>query len=813
MTDRGPPEPVIETPRAEGSSRRVSAVWLVPLIALAISLGVAWRTYSERGPVIEIVLDSAAGIEAGRTALRFREVNVGVVETIGFTDDLTQVRATVRVEPQIERFLDASAQFWVVRPSVSTQGVTGIQTVLSGVYIEAFWSGAAGPRVETFTALPRPPLTPADQPGRRIGLRAPDGGSISVGAPILFKRIAVGRIETVELTEAGDVRINAFVNAPYDAFLTTGTRFWNSSGFSINLGAGGASLNVESLVSLLQGGVGFAQVGSELDPIEDGRVFELYASETVARQNVIEDLPGARLTLNAFFDASVSGLAPGARVEYRGVTVGEVTAFQPVILRGQGGTRLVMRVTLAVLPQRLGVPSAEGDPAEAGLDLISDLVENSGLRAQLASSGLLSQSLHISLAEIAAADPATLDRAANPHPVIPTAPSETSGIAASAEGVMNRLSSLPIEELMTTFTTLLANINTIVTDEGVRTAPANLGALIADIRDVVETSGVRQTPAQIAAVLASIQAIVAETETSELVSTLAATLDTARLTIEKFGTAADGVPGLLDRASTLADRVNALPLDAFLASATDTVNGVDALIRSDGVTTVPAAVNTALAEARGLIADLRTGGAVSNVNDSLAALRLILDDLRAANLGAEIARAVTAAQSAAANVDSASQGLPALVRNLETLSAQVNELPLDALIANANATLDGAEALLAADGVDRVPNELAGSLAQVRLLIAELREGGAVDNVNATLASADQAAAAISAAAERLPALIARLDAISVRADSALATFAPGSELNRETQSLIRDLRNAAQSVNALVLALERRPNSVLFGR
>ncbi len=812
MTDRGPLEPTVELPTPGKPSRRISAVWLVPLIALVISLAVAWRSYSERGPVIEIILEDASGIEAGRTTLRYRDVVIGLVEELGFTADLASVRAVVRVQPEVVRFLDESATFWVVRPSVSAQGVTGIETVLSGVYIAAYWSGEAGARVDSFTALPRPPLTPADQPGLRLSLRAPDGGSISVGAPILYKRIPVGRIESVDLTEAGDVQIAAFVNAPYDAFVTSGTRFWNASGFSINLGAGGASLNVESLTALLQGGISFAQVGSDLQAAEDGRSFELYASETVARQNVIENLPGARLTLDAFFDASVSGLTTGAKVDFRGVAVGEVTAFQPVVIEGEAGPELLMRVTLVVLPQRLGVDADAEDPEAAGLDLLGSLVGR-GLRARLATEGLLSQSLHVSLAELPEAEPAAFLRDAEPNPVLPTAPSNVSGIAASAEGVMNRIAALPIEELMATFTTLLANINTIVTDEGVRSAPANLGALIADMREIVETSGIRETPAQIAALIASVQEIVGEAESRELVVALSQTLDTTRATIEQFGTAAEGVPELLDRVTALTDQVGALPLDAFLASATETVDGIDTLVRSEDVGELPDAVNAALAEMRGLIAELRSGGAVGNVNASLASLRLIVEDLQAANLGAEIGRAVAAAQSAAATVDDAAQGLPALVENLEALSAEVGALPLEPLIARTTETLETAEGLLGAEGMDRLPAELAGSLAELRGLIAELRAGGAVANVNATLASADEAATAVAEAARQMPALIARIDAVSAQAETTLAGVGPGSELTRETQSLLRDLRNAAQSVNALVLALERRPNSVLFGR
>ncbi len=188
--------------------------------------------------------------------------------------------ATVRVRKDVAQFVDDSAQFWVVRPSVTAQGVSGIETVLSGVYIAAYWDATPGPRVHSFEALPRPPLTPADQPGLRVRLRAPDGGSMTIGAPVLFKRIQVGQVEDITLTDAGDVMIDVFVKAPNSARLTESTRFWNASGFSINLGGGGASLNVDSLISLLQGGVSFDTVGSDLTAATEGQTYELFPSES-----------------------------------------------------------------------------------------------------------------------------------------------------------------------------------------------------------------------------------------------------------------------------------------------------------------------------------------------------------------------------------------------------------------------------------------------------------------------------------------------------------------------------------------------------
>ena len=155
----------------------------MPLLALVVALAVAWHTYSERGPTIQIVFDNAAGVEAGQTAIRFRDVQVGVVERVDLSPNLEQVVVTARIDKDVARYVDSDAKFWVVRPTVSAQGVSGIETVISGVYIGASWDDRPGPRQEEFQGLPRPPQTPAGTAGIRLRLRAPDGGSMAIGAP------------------------------------------------------------------------------------------------------------------------------------------------------------------------------------------------------------------------------------------------------------------------------------------------------------------------------------------------------------------------------------------------------------------------------------------------------------------------------------------------------------------------------------------------------------------------------------------------------------------------------------------------------
>jgi len=811
MPETDPPAPEIEAPET-GRGRRVSAVWLVPLLALLLALGIAWTTYARRGPTIDIVLDNAAGIAAGQTTVRFRDVAVGVVERLRLSDDLRQVVVTARIDKDVARFVDSGAEFWVVRPSVSAQGVTGIETVLSGVYIGAWWDDQPGPRVDRFEGLPRAPLTPADQPGMRVRLRAPSGGSLTVGAPVLFKSIQVGRIENVELTDAGDVAIDAFVNAPYHLRLTEGTRFWNASGFSIDIGAGGAQLNVDSLISLLQGGVSFDTVGSGTAPVAAGHVFDLYPAESAARQNYFDDVPGERLLVDALFEGSVGGLQPGAPVRFRGLQVGEVEELHAAIVDASGQPQVTLRTTLSIAPSRIGIAEDTPDAAAAALDALDAQVAR-GLRARLATSGLLAQSLQVELVELPDAPEAGLVRAAEPNPVIPSVPADLSSVATSVEGVLKRVSDLPLEQVVQNAATLLGNLNALVTDERVRAAPENLGALLADLREVLDSSGIKQAPADLSATLASARALIDQAVQARVVDEVDAVLEGAKAALATVDDAAEAVPELIAEVEETSRRLRALPLDQFVRSSTRLVGTVSSLAGNDETTRLPASVNASLAELRSLLAELREGGAVDNLNATLVSVRQVSDEIVAADLAASLQTVLAEAKAAAANVGTATEGMPALVDNLNALSARVNAMPLDELVAAATRVVGTADTLLASEGVAEVPPNLAAALDELRGLLGELREGGAVGNLNATLASADRAAGAVETAANQLPALLGNLNRLADQADRTVASLGPTSDVNRETLQLLREMRDTTRSINSLVLAIERRPNSVLFGR
>lgn len=262
--------------------RRLSLVWLVPVIALAVSLWAAWQNYQDRGQLITISFENASGITAGETSIKYRDVTIGEVETVEFDAGLSVVLVHARIDKTVAPYLDDDAQFWVVRPDVSVRGITGLETVLSGVYIEGNWDTDADVAQYEFTGLEQPVLTRAGQQGIRIVLRAKDGGSVSVGAPVLHKGIEVGYLEKPELSFDGtQVVVTAFIESPFDRRITSSTRFWDTSGFSVSFGTGGVSLDVSSLASIIEGGIAFDTVVSGGAPVRDGQMFDILDRKSV----------------------------------------------------------------------------------------------------------------------------------------------------------------------------------------------------------------------------------------------------------------------------------------------------------------------------------------------------------------------------------------------------------------------------------------------------------------------------------------------------------------------------------------------------
>jgi paraquat-inducible protein B len=629
--------------------RNLSAVWLVPLLAIVVSLAVAWQAYSERGVAIEISFPNAAGVVEGETSIRFRDVVIGTVESVGFSEGLSRVLVEARIDKEVAQYLDEDAVFWVVRPEVSARGITGLNTVLSGVYIEGAWDAEAGGETREFEGLDTAPLTRPGREGTRITLRTEDARQISAGAPVLFRGIEVGVLEEPRLTISGNsIVVDAFIQAPHDRRLNMATRFWDASGFSVSLGTGGISLEVESLASLVSGGLAFDSIYEGGAPLGPGYVFEIYEDEATARRTAFTRTIADAVTVSVAFSESVDGLSPGADVRYGGLRVGEVDTLTAQVEEGASGPDVQLVAQLAIDPALLGLPADAGE-AEV-LDFLDEAVAN-GLRARLATESILSGQLVVDLAELEDAGPATFDRDAEPYPRLPSAPSNLPDFTATAEGVLERINALPIEEVLEQAVLTMRSFENLAADEGLRAAPDAAVALIEEARAFVADPETRAIPGEIRAAVESLREVVAGLEESQAVARLSSALAAADVAAQNLAAASEEVPALVAELRSVAEKANSLPAEDLVASATRLLDSADAVIGTDGARNLPPTLTAALDEIRTTLAALNDGDVVSNANATMASAR-----------------------DAADSIAAAAEGLPDLSARLESLVARGERL-------------------------------------------------------------------------------------------------------------------------------------------
>lgn len=596
--------------------RNLSLVWLIPILAVAVSGYIGWRSYADRGLVIEIAFPNAAGVSPGETAVRYRDVPVGFVERVAFTPDLSEVLVTARIDRTVAAVLPADAQFWVVRPEVSARGITGLATVLSGVYIEvAFAAGNGSTTQRRFTGLETTPLVLPGRQGTRITLRAPDGNRLTPGAPVLHRGIEVGNIERPALLDgAGGVTFDAFIEAPHDQRLTTATRFWDTSGFSFSFGPSGVQLGVGNLASLLTGGIAFDTLQTGGRPLRADTVFDLYPDQSTARQNVTVDPDAESLRVAAEFDESVQGLSTGAAVRYRGIQVGEVIGVAARIVDQGPASRVRMQALMALDPQAFGL---ETDATPAELELFLESQVAAGLRAQIAAAGVFSTSLVIDLIDLPDAEPQPILRPDGTAPILPSAPSDVRDLTTSAQGLIERLTSLPIEGVLDQAIALMASVEALLTDPGTRAAPTAVVAFVDDARALIGNEATQALPGELQATAAELRAILAGLAEARAAERLVSTLQSAQTLITSLDTTAQDFPALVRDLRALLAQANALELPELVASASAFLESADQFVNADGTQSLPQALTGALGQIEGALSDLREGGAVDSINRTL----------------------------------------------------------------------------------------------------------------------------------------------------------------------------------------------------
>lgn len=326
--DTLPPQPV---QRAKIRRPRFSLIWLLPLVAIVVALSLAVHQWRQKGPTITIRFQTADGLVVGKTQVRYKEVEIGTVRQINLAPDGNGVLVRAQLVGSAAHVANSSTRFWVVRPRLGGGGISGLSTLMSGAYIGVDTVDAKSERTTEFVGLEKPPALVSTSKGTRFNLVSDSLGSLQVGSPLYFRRMEVGRVTDFELSPDGkQVRIEAFVDQPYDAFVHKDSRFWNASGFDMVLGADGLRIDTQSLTSLMGGGIAFGdtphgdKVEGEAERAPAESSFHLYGTQQAAYSTH----QGNPVTVRMRYNQSIRGLADNAPVEFGGKPIGEVKRTQ-----------------------------------------------------------------------------------------------------------------------------------------------------------------------------------------------------------------------------------------------------------------------------------------------------------------------------------------------------------------------------------------------------------------------------------------------------------------------------------------------------
>ncbi|WP_414450325.1 intermembrane transport protein PqiB [Burkholderia sp. 22PA0099] len=445
-----------------------SLVWLVPLVAALIGIGLVVKSVFDRGPEVTISFRNAEGLEPGKTQVKYKDVEIGTVKTIKLSKDFSHVLVNVQLKKEAEDFAVKGTRFWVVRPRVGVSGVSGLGTLLSGAYIGV--DAGRSPDSQTdFTGLETPPPVTGDEKGSSYVLHGDSLGSVDIGSPVYYRRVQVGQVVGFSLDKDGTgVTFNVFVNAPYDQYVGSNSRWWQASGVDLRLDSSGFKLNTQSLATVILGGLAFQSPPNQTagSTVRNGATFRLGSDEADA----MRDPDGQPVAVVMNFNQSLRGLSVGAPVDFRGIVLGNVTNI--AIDYDPKAKNFMMPVTMNIYPERLGKTFRElvAKQGEAGQrEILTRLVEH-GLRGQLRTGNLLTSQLYVALDFFPKAAPAKVDL--NRKPVeLPTVPNTLDELQLQVADIAKKLDKIPFDQIGNNLNDALKHADTLFQQLDTQVAP------------------------------------------------------------------------------------------------------------------------------------------------------------------------------------------------------------------------------------------------------------------------------------------------------------------------------------------------------
>lgn len=475
------------------SMKRWSPVWIIPVVTLLIGGWILFYHFSHQGPLVYLYTSNAEGIEGGKTSIKSRNVEVGIVESAILTDDLHDVKIAVRLHSGMEKLLKGDTAFWTVKPTIGREGISGLGTLLSGAFIE-LRPGTKGEVKGKYALLDSPPLASPDAKGIHIILYSEKAGQLNPGDPVLFRGYEVGSVETSNFdTEKRMMSYQIFIHAPYDKLVTSNVRFWKDSGIAVDMSASGMRVEMGSLTTLFSGGVSFdvAAQREAGDKAEDNAAYKLFDNQ----HNIQDSLYTLHKDILMFFNDSVRGLQPGAPVEFRGIRLGTV-AQVPFISKDTANNLnndyripVLIRLDLERMPDQ-----------GAGMEENIKKSIKSGLRASLKTGNLLTGSLYVDLDFYDHASSYKGPTTYAGYELIPTVSGGLTQIQQKLTDVLDKVNDLPLNPMVTAATGTLQesqrtlremnktldNINQLAASPAMKQLPAETQATLRELNRTIK---------------------------------------------------------------------------------------------------------------------------------------------------------------------------------------------------------------------------------------------------------------------------------------------------------------------------------------
>ncbi len=536
-------------------SRKISKVWVIPFLGLFLGLWLVKRSHDEKGELIIVTFENAEGIEVDKTDVRCRNVKIGKVESIILDPQKLNVEVGLRIKPEHLQLVNEGSTFWVVRPRISGASISGLNTILSGSYVELD-PGSGGARLSRFVGEEQPPLTPSSVPGLRLSLDSENPGGVDIGSGVYYQGNLVGKIERRDFNpNLHSTNFGVFIEKEFSGLVNSETRFWQDNGINLDIGAEGFHLELPSVESLLSGRVNFGipEGASEGEPIANGtQTFKLYADQQAAKDSTFKSAADFLLLL----ERSVRGLNTGATVEFRGLRVGRVQEISYQLSKDSTVQKTPVLIQLNEHLLNKHFPPSFRDEGADGLKSALD----KGLHAAVKPSNLLTGQMFVELDYYPDLAPAQMSQNGD-YFVLPTVEAGFERLEEKVAALLDKMNTLEVESLITKIgqtsdeaTQALSNINgVLVAKDGIvtdaRTTLQEITKTVNSLKTLVEADDTQELSGDLRKTLAQLNTSLKPlSNNGDIYGDLRRTLDEFRSTmrsIEKMTTEISDKPNSL----------------------------------------------------------------------------------------------------------------------------------------------------------------------------------------------------------------------------------------------------------------------------